>query len=235
MSDELLWLDRVSVEVPAYLVETYWWAYVNPAAVRFFERQWLVNLILWGHFGRLRDAALRALGDAPSGRTLQIACVYGDLTERLSRRIPVGSTLDVVDVLPVQLDNLKRKLSPDSTVNVRLGDSASLGAASASYDRVLLFFLLHEQPESVRRETLAEAVRVVKPGGSIVVLDYHQPHAMHPLRWFMARLLARLEPFALDLWRRELTDWMPPRRWNVESKDTYFGGLYQRVVISTRA
>jgi ubiquinone/menaquinone biosynthesis C-methylase UbiE len=233
MSDELLWADPANVEVPAYLLETYWWAYVNPAAVRFFERQWLVNLILWGNFGRLRDAALQAIGDAPGGRTLQIACVYGDLTERLSRRIPAGSSLDVVDVLPVQLDNLKRKLSPGSTVNVRLGDSTSLGAASASYDRVLLFFLLHEQPESVRRETLAEAVRVVKPGGSIVVLDYHQPRTMHPLRWFMARLLARLEPFALDLWRRELTDWMPLCRWKVMSKETYFGGLYQRLVIRT--
>ena len=49
----------------------------------------------------------------------------------------------------------------------------------------------------------------------------------------MARLLARLEPFALDLWRRELTDWMPLRAWNVISKDTYFGGLYQRLVIRT--
>jgi len=36
--------------VPAYLNETYWWAYVHPNAVRLFERQWLVNLILWGNF-----------------------------------------------------------------------------------------------------------------------------------------------------------------------------------------
>ena len=231
MSEELLWLDPAKVEVPSYLLETYWWAYVNPAAVRIFERQWLVNSILWGNFGRLRDAALESLGDRPQGRTLQIACVYGDLTERLSRRIPAGSTLDVVDVLPVQLENLKRKLPPGAPVNVRLGDSASLGAASASYDRVLLFFLLHEQPDAVRRETLAEALRVVKPGGSIVILDYHRPRLLHPLRWFMAKVLARLEPFALDLWRGELTDWMPARRWDLESKNTYFGGLYQRLVI----
>jgi ubiquinone/menaquinone biosynthesis C-methylase UbiE len=233
MSEELLWLDPAHVEVPAYLLETYWWAYVNPAAVRIFERQWLVNSILWGNFGRLRDAALDAIGAAPQGRTLQIACVYGDLTERLSRRIPPGGTLDVVDVLPVQLENLKRKLPRDTPVNVRLGDSASLGAASASYDRVLLFFLLHEQPEAVRRATLAEALRVVKPGGSIVVLDYHRPYALHPLRWFMAKLLARLEPFALDLWRHGLEEWLPAGSWRVLSRDLYFGGLYQRLVIKS--
>lgn len=32
--------------VPDYLVQTYWWAYVSPKAIRFFERPWLVNLIL---------------------------------------------------------------------------------------------------------------------------------------------------------------------------------------------
>lgn len=32
-------------------------AYVHPAAVRVFGRQWLVNLILRGDFARLRDAA----------------------------------------------------------------------------------------------------------------------------------------------------------------------------------
>jgi len=32
--------------IPDYLEKVYWWAYLRPGAVRFFERQWLVNLIL---------------------------------------------------------------------------------------------------------------------------------------------------------------------------------------------
>ena len=51
-------MQQAAAAVPEYLNETYWWAYVHPKAVDFFERQWLVNLILWGNFGRLRDAAL---------------------------------------------------------------------------------------------------------------------------------------------------------------------------------
>ena len=66
--------------VPNYLARTYWWAYVHPRAVYLFERQWLVNLILWGNFARLREAALDALGRELEGRTLLVACVYGDLT-----------------------------------------------------------------------------------------------------------------------------------------------------------
>jgi len=230
MSEELRWLDRTSVEIPAYLLETYWWAYVHPRAVRIFERQWLVNAILWGNFGRLRDTALEGFGADLHGRTLQVACVYGNLTERLSSRIPAGGELDVVDVLQVQVDNLKRKLPADTEVRIGLGNSSSLDAGSATYDRAILFFLLHEQPEAVRRDTLAEAVRVVKPGGRIVIVDYHRPAMLNPLRWLMAPLLARLEPYALDLWRHELTEWLPSCPCTI-SKTTYFGGLYQRVVI----
>lgn len=231
MTEELRWLDPGALETPRYLLDTYWWAYVHPAAVQFFERQWLVNSILWGNFSRLRDAAIEALGPEFEGRTLQIACVYGDLTERLSRRVALRGVLDVVDVLPVQLANLKRKLPTDTKVNFHLGNSASLGVESASYDRVLLFFLLHEQPEEVRRKTLAEAVRVVKPGGKIVIVDYHRPRRWHPLRGLMAQVLVRLEPYALDLWHHELTDWMPSPLRHSARKNTYFGDLYQRIVV----
>src|SRR5450755_2975114 len=94
-----------ALAIPHYLRQAYWWAYVHPRAVRLFERQWLVNLILWGNFRRLSDAALASLGNRLEGRTLQVACVYGDLTGRLAQRVAPGGRLDVVDVLPIQLRN----------------------------------------------------------------------------------------------------------------------------------
>lgn len=219
-----------TVEVPRYLTQTYWWAYVHPRAVSFFERQWLVNLILWGNFGRLRDAALDALGQKLPGRTLQIACVYGDLTDRLRARLTPGGSLDVVDVLRVQLDNLARKLRGDPRVGLIQGDSSALDLGSASYDRALLFFLLHEQPEEIRRRTLAEAVRILRPGGRLVIVDYHRPRRSHPLYLPMAGILRTLEPFAMDLWHHEIGAWLP--RGVAIEKATRFGGLYQLLTIT---
>jgi len=218
-----------TVAVPGYLKDVYWWAYVHPRAVQVFEREWLVNLILWGNFGRLRDAALEAL--AAGGRaTLQIACVYGDLTQRLSALAP--APLDVVDVLPIQLDNLARKLPRDAAVGLHHGDSARLPFEAAAYERALLFFLLHEQPEEVRRRTLAEALRILKPGGRLVIVDYHRPARRNPLYWPMLAVLKGLEPFAPDLWRRELADWLPAGAPVAAlGKRTFFGGLYQLVTI----
>lgn len=222
-----------AIRVPGYLEQTYWWAYVHPKAVKLFERQWLVNLILWGNFSRLRDAALDALGARLDGRTLQVACVYGDLTAHLRKRLTTGGSLDVVDVLRVQLDNLARKLPGDPRVGLIQGDSAALDMESGTYDRALLFFLLHEQPEEVRRRTLAEALRVVKPGGKLVILDYHRPSLRNPLYLPMVGILKTLEPFAMDLWREEVFTWLPEKGKGVcIEKQTSFGGLYQLLTVT---
>lgn len=223
------------VPLPVYLQQTYWWAYLHPASVRIFERQWLVNLILWGNFAPLRDMALQELEPFKNGNILQVACVYGDFTERLTQRLGPDGRLDVVDVAPVQLENLKSKLNSDSSrVGVHHQDSAHLRFADASYDCVVVFFLLHEQPENVRIRTIAQALRVVKPGGKVIFVDYHRPDVLNPFRYVMIPILASLEPFAMDLWRREIKDWLPDEARNLAiDKQTFFGGLYQKVVITT--
>jgi ubiquinone/menaquinone biosynthesis C-methylase UbiE len=224
-----LFPGQADAGIPAYLQTHYWWAYIHPLAVRLFERQWLVNLILWGNYARLRDAALGELGDVLPGSTLQLACVYGDLTGRMSRRAAAaGGTLDVVDVLPIQLRNLRDKLPAGMPVRLMAMDTSRLQLPDAVYDRALVFFLLHEQPESVRRQTLREAFRVVKPGGKVVIVDYARPRWWNPLRCLWRPVLAALEPFALDLWRQDIGAWMPVSC-SGATTHRFFGGLYQMV------
>lgn len=223
---------RARLPVPQYLEKYYWWAYVRPNAVRFWERQWLINLVLLGNYRKLGAAALEELGEHLPGRTLQISCCYGNLTPRLARNVAAsGGTLDVIDILPVQLENLRRKLWPGAPVRTLEMDSTALEFPDARYDRVVLFFLLHEQPQEVRERTVREALRVLKPGGTILIVDYAQPAKWHPVRYFLLPILAFLEPFAVDLWYSELNEVLPTelagRTWR---KTSYFGGLYQRLV-----
>jgi ubiquinone/menaquinone biosynthesis C-methylase UbiE len=226
-------LQSASAVVPDYLEKVYWWAYVHPNAIRIFERQWLVNLILWGNFARLRDAALDEMGPSIAGRSLQIACVYGNFSARLAARIAPQGRLEIIDILPIQLRNTRRKLDPALPVQLLQRDSAALGFADASFDQAVMFFLLHEQPAAVRRQSLREALRVIKPGGKLVIVDYHRPRRRHPLRYLFAPFLHYLEPFALDLWRHELAEWLPESvRPGQVRKQTYFGGLYQKLVIA---
>ncbi len=164
-----------------------------------------------------------------------MACVYGDFTPRLAERVRAGEgRLDVVDVLPIQLQNLERKLAPGAPVQLLQGDASRLREADGAYDRVILFFLLHEMPLEVRQRTLGEALRVVKPGGQVVIVDYHAPRRWHPLRGVMRWILRNFEPFAMDLWANEIEGWLPAHRVAALRKETFYGGLYQRLVITAR-
>jgi ubiquinone/menaquinone biosynthesis C-methylase UbiE len=217
--------------VPDYLSAHYWWAYIHPKAVKLFERQWLVNLILWGNYTRLRDAALAEMGESLPGTTLQVAWVYGDLTNCLSQRVTTGGgSIDVIDVLPIQLENLRSKLLVGAPARLLAMDAKDLKLPDASYDRALVFFLLHEQPREWRERMLSEVLRVVKPGGKIIIVDYARPRWWHPLRYLLLILLAKLEPFALDLWREEIASWLPGSCASSTHKRLFFGGLYQLVV-----
>jgi len=64
-----------------------------------------------------------------------------------------------------------------------------------------------------------------------VIVDYARPRWWHPLRYLWRPLLAALEPFALDLWRDEIAHWLPAAAQDRWRKQSFFGGLYQKIVI----
>lgn len=232
--DAIQWRSDHSIpDIPDYLEKTYWWAYLRPGSIWLFERKWLVNLILWGNMNRLTQAVLDELQPTPGGDVLQLACVYGDFSNRLAARLEASdSQLHIIDVATIQLQNARKKLGNKDRIHLHQQDSSALRFCSDQFEHALVFFLLHEQPEPVRRKTIAEAIRVTRPGGKVIFVDYHQPVFFNPIRYLMIPILKWLEPFALDLWRRELPHYLPegisPDR---ISTQLYCGGLYQKVVI----
>ena len=216
--------------VPEYLEKDYWWAYARPWAVWLFDRQVAVNLILYGQYNFLRDRALEALGERLPGRTLQVGCCYGNVTPFLAKRVELGAgTLDVVDALQIQVDNLPSKLPAGSLVSTLLMDSAALSIPDATYDRILVFMLLHEQPPAYRRKTLAEALRVLKPDGRIVIIDYARHTRWHPLKPYLP-LLCYLKPYVREVFHHELSELLPEMHMRKWRRNSYFGGLLQMLV-----
>jgi ubiquinone/menaquinone biosynthesis C-methylase UbiE len=219
--------------IPDYLQDTYWWAYLHPKSFYFFEREWVVNLILWGNMKKLTNAVLDEMELQPQSSVLQVACVYGDFSNRLAAHLgKTQSRLSVVDVASIQIDNVKKKLKDHENISVHHQDSTCMSFPNDSFEETVVFFLLHEQPEHARRKTVAEAIRVTKPGGRVVFVDYHGPKKSNPMRYVMKPILTMLEPFAMDLWRDELPAFMPADiKAEQISSDFYFGGLYQKVVL----
>ena len=212
--------------LPDYLIDTYTWAYLRPASVRWLDNSFVVSAILWGNFRRLVNAACAEVQDGQS--VLQAASVYGNLSARLAATVGRRGRFDVIDIAPLQVEHCRRKLAAYPQARVRLADAAMPGGGL--YDSVCCFFLLHEIPDDHKRAVVDGLLRAVPVGGKVVFVDYHRMARLHPLRPIMNLVFRFLEPFAFGLIEREIADFATDResfRWR---KEVYFGGLYQKVI-----
>lgn len=174
----------------------------------FFDHQPVINAILFGQYRKLMHATLDILNAGRQGRVLQLTCVYGLLTPKLLTMVKGG--LHLMDVAPIQLELARRKaqaLKGDAPpLYLARMNAECLGYGNDAFDTIVLFFLLHEMPFEARRHTLSEAMRVLKPGGRIIITEYAPLPRRHPLYRFAASrwLLARLEPFLPGFWQENL-------------------------------
>lgn len=228
--------------LPDYLVRHYWWAYLWRPAVWFFDHQPIINAIVFGQYSRLTDETVRMLDPARAGATLMIASAYGKLIPSLAARLD-GNLLSVVDVAPIQLERAQAKLAQAGLADrVRLEpmNAEELHYDDASFDSALMFLLLHELPTEPRRRALTEALRVVRPGGRLVLAEYgadtrtdpvrtHPFHRWAPLRW----IFGTAEPFLPSLWREDLDALLgrcaaaAGRRVVCEERVLIFGAFYR--------
>ena len=212
--------------LPAYLVDTYSWAYLHPRSLKLLDRHLVVNGILWGNYRKL---VRNACGEFARGnRVLQAASVYGDLSSRLAWELGLQGFLYVIDVSPLQVEHCRRKLagrttsacaSPMRQVRARPVTTAPAVFSCCTRSRTRTAPIV---------EALLASVRV---GGKVVFVDHHRPAWWHPLKPVMSLVFRWLEPFAASLWSGEIQDLTPPESAIHCRKETWFGGLYQQVVL----
>ena len=212
--------------VPGYLRDVYDWAYLNPGNAARLDREAVVSMILWGNHRRLTRAVRAEF--APGQRVLQAAHVYGDLIPGLARHLGPTGRLDVIDIAPLQVALAAEKLRDFPWAEARQADAREPGGGP--YDSVCCYFLLHELPWQWKRAVVDALLASITPNGKVVFVDYHRPRAWNPLKPVMSTVFRRLEPYAKDMWKHDISGLAADAGAYSWRKETYFGGLYQKVV-----
>jgi len=212
--------------VPGYLRDVYDWAYLNPSNAARLDHEQVVSVILWGNQRRLKRAAYDEF--QPGQRVLQAAHVYGDFIPGLAHRLGAKGRLEVVDIAPLQVARCRDKLRAYPWARARRADARDPGGGP--YDGICCYFLLHELPGVWKRAVVDALLANVRPAGKVVFVDYHKPRRWHPLKAVMSAVFDRFEPFAKELWHRDVRQLASRPAGFSWSKETYFGGLYQKVV-----
>ena len=158
-----------------------------------------------GQWDRLRDElfgdrvhveALAALADADAIAG-DLGCGTGQVSAALA---PFVARVIAVDTSPAMLQAAKRRLAAFSNVDLRRGELEALPIDDARLDVAALMLVLHHVPEP--EKALAEAARVLKPGGRVIVGDM-LPHDRESYRQQMGHVWLG---FSDEHTRRMLTD-----------------------------
>lgn len=131
--------------------------------------------------GRHRDLHDRltaaALERCPSpSRVLDMGCGFGKSTRPFYESLK-GASIEAIDLSAPCLRVAARDAADAGASQVRFRqlDGAHTDYPDASFDLVTSTMLLHEMPPKVVERTLAEAHRLLRPGGRMVHLDF-LPH-----------------------------------------------------------
>jgi len=155
---------------------------------RFYD---LLNTVLSGG----RDAAWRRRAAQetmlqPGGAALDVCTGTGKLARLLRRRAGAGGRVVGVDFSSAMLEVARRNVAG---VEFRQGDATELDMPDASVDAVTVAFGLRNVVD--RQRAVAEAFRVLRPGGRYVILEF--AHVDVPLfgrvyAWYVTRVLPRI-------------------------------------------
>jgi demethylmenaquinone methyltransferase / 2-methoxy-6-polyprenyl-1,4-benzoquinol methylase len=164
---------------------------------------------------RWRERAVDIAGVRPGARVLDVASGTGDLALELARRVAPGGEVVGSDFSEGMLAHARRKAAKAGVHLVDSADAAGLAGASAvgaatgtrvrfewgdalelsyadgSFDAATVGFGVRNFSDLARG--LAEMVRVVRPGGRVVVLEFTTP-TRAPLSWFYRLWFDRIVP-----------------------------------------
>lgn len=137
---------------------------------------------------RWRTRAVDLAGIGPGSRALDVATGTGDLAIELARRVAPDGEVVACD-FSEQMLSCARAKAPE--IRFEWGDALALDYESASFDAATVGFGARNFTDLERG--VAEMVRVVRPGGRVVILEITTP-TRPPLSTFFGLWFDRAVP-----------------------------------------
>lgn len=180
---------------------------------------WLDTCLFRGQGRQLRQRTIMLADLQPGEAVLDVGCGTGTLAIEAQRG--AGSTGRVVGIDPsegqiarARVKAARRKLPTE----FQIGVIEQLAFPDQTFDVVLSSLMMHHLPASLKRQGLAEIVRVLKPGGRLVIADFtrKQERAPQAARFHAGgSSLHDLAALVADVGLSEVeTEHMPPPRFS---------------------
>ncbi len=136
----------------------------------------LAPVMTLGQEGRYRKLAIRLLNPQGGDRVLDVGCGTGILTRQIARRLAgAGACAVGLDAAPKMIAVARRRAASLPHLRFDVGVAEALAYGDASFDGAVSTFFFHHIDADLKRRSLAELLRVLKPGGKLIIVDVDVP------------------------------------------------------------
>ncbi len=152
---------------------------------------------------KLRQKAILAIKDKPQ-QILDLGCGTGSSTLMLKQAFPKSKVIGL-DISPYMLIMAEDKAKKANlTINWQQGLAEATNFQDGEFDLISIAFLFHETPVEISQAILRECMRLLKPGGQIIILDGNQQRLRHT-NWLIELFH---EPYSQVYAAENIDDWM---------------------------
>ena len=130
-----------------------------------------------------RSRTVRRVRKAAPQRVIDLATGSGDIALALRKKLPASTEVIGMDFCEEMLDEARKKAEGIEGVTFQTGDCLNLPLEDNFTDICTIGFGLRNFED--RDAGLREMLRVLRPGGSLLVLEFSQPYAiLRPFYYF---------------------------------------------------
>ncbi len=216
--------------LPPYLNFIYGHIYRRPEKCVLLDSNLLCNLKAFFQYKKLSATTTKEI--KRSQAVLQMGLTFGNQIDETAMAIGSYGQYDIIDINQNEVTRaIEKYWQIYKNLKIFKQDARTM-KATASYDVVICFMLLSQVPSASKYQIVNNALKMVKPGGKVVFIDWHNPLYWHPLR-YLVRMYNRLyHPFVERLWDRDIETYATNKMRGQFSwlKSTYFGRMFQKTV-----
>lgn len=182
----------------------YRWFYDNVQS-RYYDLLMKWCFLPFGGEEKVRTRLLESIALHPGEKILDLGCGTGNATFAIAAKAPQRVRIFGLDL---SLGQLRRAAAKNRLASVAFvgGDARATCFPEAYFDKVFVTHMIHELPRHDRLAVLKEAHRVLKPDGTLVMLELDDPpslllRGLLALWWFYWLPLNFETPTRRDMFR----------------------------------